>query len=115
MKKENTENAEYTTKAVTKIAVEFDLTKHHVDAINELVEAYREYVSEEDERKPFADHSFEDIFRMIMEVGSYHDIDNHIAEAQFRRGMITTDQLLDSGMRTVAEWKEDERQQEERR
>lgn len=113
MKKENTESTEYKTKSVVKIAVEFNLTQHHVDAIDELLEEYRKYESKEDGRRPFANYSFKDVFRMIMEVGSYHDIDNHIVSAQFRRNMITTDQLISNGgMKTVAEWEEEERQQE---
>lgn len=102
---------EYKTKAVTKVTVEFNLTQHHVDAINELLEEYRKYESKEDGSRPFAKCTFEDIFRMIMEVGSYHDIDNHIVNAQLCRGMITADQFTsDGGMKTVAEW--EERQQE---
>lgn len=96
---------EYTAKAVKKVTVEFNLTQHHVDAINELLEEYRKYESKEDGSKPFAKCSFEDIFRMIMEVGSYHDIDSHIISAQLRRKMITVDQFIsDGGMKTVAEW-----------
>lgn len=107
------EHAEYTTKAVAKVTVEFNLTQHHVDAINELLEEYRKYESKEDGSRLFANCSFEDIFRMIMEVGSYHDIDNHIIDAQLRRKMITIDQVIGgSGMKTVAEWEEEKRRQE---
>lgn len=113
MKKENTESTEYTTKSVAKIAVEFDLTQHHVDAINELLEEYRKYESKKSGNRPFADWTFEDAFRMIMEVGSYHDINKHIANMQYYRGMITTDQLMSvDGMKTVAEWEEEEQAQE---
>lgn len=115
MKKENTESTEYKTKSVAKITVEFNLTQHHVDAIDELLEEYRKYESKEDGSRPFANYSIEDVFRMIMEVGSYRDIDNHIVGAQFRRKMITIDQLISSGMKTVAEWEEEERQQEGQR
>lgn len=115
MKKENTESTEYTTKSVAKIAVEFDLTQHHVDAIDELLEKYRKYESKKDGSRPFADWTLEEAFRTIMEVGSYHDIDKHIANMQYCMGMISADQLTsDGGMKTVAEWKEEERQEEER-
>lgn len=105
---------EYTTKAVKKVTVEFNLTQHQVDAINELLEEYRKYESKEDGRKPFADYTFEDVFRMIMEVGRHQDIDSHIISAQFRRKMITIDQVIGGGgMKTVAEWEEEKRQQRE--
>lgn len=99
---------EYATKAVKKITVEFDLTQHHVDAINELLEEYRKYESKEDGSRPLANCSFEDVFRMIMEVGSYHDINSHIISAQLRRKLITIDQAISgSSMKTVAEWKKE--------
>ena len=105
----NDMNEEYTKKAVKKIAVEFDLTQHHVDAINELLEKFRKY--EKDGRRPFADYSFDDVCRSIFMIGSYHTTDKHIKEAQFQMHMITADQLISDGMKTVAEWKEEERQQ----
>lgn len=102
-------NEEHMKKAVKKITVEFNLTQHHVDAINELLEKFREY--ESGGGRPFADYSFEDVCRSIFMKGSYHTADRHIKEAQFQMHMITADQLISDGMKTVAEWQEEERQQ----
>lgn len=104
-------NEEYMKKAVKTINVEVSLTQHHVDAINELLEKFREY--ETDGRRPFADYSFDDVCRNIFMVGSYHTTDRHIKEAQFQMRMITSDQLISDGMKTVAEWKEERQQAQE--
>lgn len=102
-------NEEYMKKAVKKIKVEFNLTQHHVDAINELLEKFREY--ESDGRRPFGNYTFDDVCRSIFMIGSYHTTDRHIKEAQFQMNMITVDQLI-SEMKTVAEWKEEEQRQQ---
>lgn len=104
-------NEEYMKKAVKKIKVEFDLTQHHVDAINELLEKFREYEKDGGSR-PFGNYTFDDVCRSIFMLGSYHTTDRHIKEAQFQMHMITVDQLISDGMKTVAEWKEEEQRQQ---
>lgn len=100
---------EYMKKSVKTIKVEFDLTQHHVDAINEILKKLREYENESG-KKPFADYSFDDMCRAIYRFGSYHTTDNHIKEVQFQMQMITADQLISDGMKTVVEWQEEGQQ-----
>ena len=90
--------------AVKEVTIKLSLTQHHIEAIEELAESFKEYVSKIDGRKPFKDCSFEEIFEMIMEKGSYHMIDKQIMHAQYGRKLITIDQLMSGEMKTVAEW-----------
>ncbi len=104
-------NEEYMKKAVKTINVEVSLTQHHVDAINELLEKFREYVTAC--IRQFTYYYFDDVCKNILMVVSYHTTDRHIKEAQFQMRMITSDQLISDGMKTVAEWKEERQQAQE--
>lgn len=96
---------------VKEVTIKLSLTQHHIEAIEELAESFKEYVSKIDGRKPFKDCSFEEIFEMIIRSGSYHMIDEWIMRAQYGNKLITIDQLMSGKMKTVAEWEEEAQRQ----
>lgn len=92
-----------------KVSVEFDLTEKHEAALEELLPYWKQYEGEGGSR-PFANYTIEDVFKAIMQVGSWHMIWKKIKEEQYREGKITADEWLDYEEKTIAE-READRQQ----
>lgn len=75
-----------------KLTVEYMLDKREVEALEELKEHWQQYTSE-DGGKPFAGWTLEKVFQVIMEVGCKYDISRRIKEDQFKKNLITVEEL----------------------
>lgn len=87
----------------TTIAVECLLDEREIEALEELKEHWQQYEGK-DGTKPFADWTTEKVFQALMEAGCKHSISQRIKEDQFRKGLITIEELCSNeGFRTKKE------------
>ena len=70
-----------------RMKVEYLLDENEVQALQELLPYYQNYVS--DGEKPFEKWTIENLFQFIMIVGSSRDVSEHIKAEQLRQGIIS--------------------------
>lgn len=87
---------------MTQYTVKYDLTEKEETALRELLLNYQQYIAKDGSR-PFENYTLEDVFQLLMYIGSRHTIWSHIKEEQFRQNLIGTDQLIDNQYLTIAE------------
>lgn len=92
------------------ITIRLDINEKQEEALRELLPYWQQY--ENEGRKPFADWTIEKLLEALMQAGSLHTIWNKIKEDQFRQGMITSKELIDSEYMTAAERVEARKQKE---
>lgn len=85
------------------MTVSYMLNEREIEALEELKSLWQQYEGK-DGSKPFADWTLENIFQAVMETGSKYDISHRIKEDQFRKGLITVEELCSSELfRTKSE------------
>lgn len=89
-----------------KFAVTFYLDEREQKALEELLPFYQNYIAEDGSR-PCSEWTIENVFQSVMELGSTHIIAKKIQEMQFRQELITWDQMVENGFKTMEERRND--------
>lgn len=87
------------------VKIKLDVDEKQLEALRELLPEWQQYTTDEN-KKPFADITEEELLGLLIYTGSRHMIWKKIKDAQYRQGMITVDELLDDKYLTAAQRKE---------
>lgn len=78
------------------LTVKYLLNEKEITRLERLLEFWQQYESP-DGTYPFKDWDIEKLFQALMEAGSSHVIDQKIKEDEWRKDLITYDQMMWDG------------------
>lgn len=78
------------------MTVKYLLNEKEITRLERLLAFWQQYESE-DGKRPFEKWDIEKLFQALMEVGSSHIIDQKIKEDEWRKELITYDQMIWDG------------------